>query len=115
MKYMVRAVSCDADGKVTDIADTWPLNATTVEEAKPRLTDNTGDSPATSRTPSRLRTHPGTHLPGAPSARAAIQLRGPEHGLVGVRGASRILCARGPKESSRPSSSRIRSASGVWG
>jgi hypothetical protein len=24
----------DTDGKVTDIADTWPLNATTVEDAK---------------------------------------------------------------------------------
>ena len=34
MKYMVRAVSRDADGKVTDIADTWPLNATTIEDAK---------------------------------------------------------------------------------
>ena len=34
MKYMVRAVSRDLNGKVTDIADTWPLNATTVEDAK---------------------------------------------------------------------------------
>ena len=31
---MVRAVSRDADGKVTDIADTWPLNATTVDDAE---------------------------------------------------------------------------------
>ena len=31
MKYMVRTVSRDPNGKVTDIADTWPLNATTVE------------------------------------------------------------------------------------
>jgi hypothetical protein len=34
MKYMVRAVSRDIDGKVTDIADTWPLNASSVEDAK---------------------------------------------------------------------------------
>ena len=34
MKYMVRAVSRDANGKVTDIADTWPLNATTIDDAK---------------------------------------------------------------------------------
>jgi hypothetical protein len=34
MKYMVRAVSRDSNGKVRDIADTWPLNATTIEEAK---------------------------------------------------------------------------------
>lgn len=34
MKYMVRAVSRDTNGKVTDVADTWPLNATTVEDAK---------------------------------------------------------------------------------
>ena len=34
MKYMVRTVSLDPNGKVTDIADTWPLNATTVEDAK---------------------------------------------------------------------------------
>ena len=31
MKYLVRAVSRYSNGKVTDIADTWPLNATTVE------------------------------------------------------------------------------------
>jgi len=34
MKYMVRAVSRDINGKVTDIADTWPLNASSVEDAK---------------------------------------------------------------------------------
>jgi hypothetical protein len=34
MKYMVRAVSRDIDGKVTDVANTWPLNASSVEEAK---------------------------------------------------------------------------------
>ena len=34
MKYMVRAVSRDLNAKVTDVADTWPLNATTVEDAK---------------------------------------------------------------------------------
>ena len=30
----MRAVSRDPHGKVTDIADTWPLNAATVEDAK---------------------------------------------------------------------------------
>jgi hypothetical protein len=34
MKYMVRAVSRDVAGKVTDIADTWPLNSATVADAK---------------------------------------------------------------------------------
>ena len=34
MKYMVRAVSRDISGKVTDVADTWPLNASSVEDAK---------------------------------------------------------------------------------
>ena len=34
MKYMVRAVSRDLSGKVTDIADTWPLNADSLDDAK---------------------------------------------------------------------------------
>ncbi len=34
MKYMVRAVSRDINGKVTDIADTWALNASSLEDAK---------------------------------------------------------------------------------
>ena len=34
MKYMVRAVSRDINGKITDIADAWPLNAGSIEEAK---------------------------------------------------------------------------------
>jgi hypothetical protein len=36
MKYMVRAVSHDTNGKVTDSEDTSPLNATTVEDAVDR-------------------------------------------------------------------------------
>ena len=34
MKYMVRTVSRNVSGKVTDIADTWPLNADSLDDAK---------------------------------------------------------------------------------
>ena len=34
VKYVLRAVSRDSNGKATDIADSWPLNATTLHEAK---------------------------------------------------------------------------------
>lgn len=34
VKYVLRAVSRDSKGKATDIADSWPLNATTLLEAK---------------------------------------------------------------------------------
>ena len=37
MKYMVRAVSRDRNGKVVDIANTWPLNAATLDEAKAEI------------------------------------------------------------------------------
>jgi hypothetical protein len=34
VKYILRAVSRDSNGKATDIADSWPLTATSLEEAK---------------------------------------------------------------------------------
>ncbi len=34
MKYALRAVSRNSTGKVTDIADSWPLNAITLCEAQ---------------------------------------------------------------------------------
>ena len=33
-KYTLRAVFREADGKVTNIADSWPLTSVTIEEAK---------------------------------------------------------------------------------
>jgi hypothetical protein len=32
--YTLRAVTRDADGGITDIADSWPLNSASVSEAK---------------------------------------------------------------------------------
>jgi hypothetical protein len=34
VKYVLRAVSRQRKGKATDIADSWPLNATDLDEAK---------------------------------------------------------------------------------
>ena len=34
VKYILRAVSRDSNGKATDIADSWPLTATSLGEAK---------------------------------------------------------------------------------
>ena len=34
MKFMLRAVTRDNNGKITDIANTWPLNATSLKDAK---------------------------------------------------------------------------------
>jgi hypothetical protein len=34
MRYALRAVSRDADGRVTNIADSWPLTSISVEDAK---------------------------------------------------------------------------------
>ena len=34
MKFILRAVSRDSNGNATDIANSWPLNATTLSEAK---------------------------------------------------------------------------------
>jgi hypothetical protein len=34
VKYTLRAVSRDSTGKASDIADSWPLTATSLEEAK---------------------------------------------------------------------------------
>jgi hypothetical protein len=34
VKFVLRAVSRDSNGTATDIANSWPLNATTLDEAR---------------------------------------------------------------------------------
>ena len=102
MKYMVRTVSRDPNGKVTDIADTWRSTLLPLRMRKPRLTGNTGESRGTWRTRSRLRTHPGMRLPGAPSERAASRLHGPEQWLMPEACSNFVCSAPGLKEELSP-------------
>jgi hypothetical protein len=104
MKFMVSAVSRDINGRVTDVADTWPLNATSVEDAKAEVDRQHWREPRGRR--KRLRDYGRIRqcaYLAALSQGRQVSFVVPEQ-WAGSRGSrsSRILCARAPKEELSP-------------
>ena len=60
-KYTLRAVFREADGKVTNIADSWRLTSVTIEGQRPRPTNRSGTRAASSRMPLKSPMSPDGH------------------------------------------------------